>query len=139
MRASLLAGLVLLAACRHVPPDKAARAVERPEPQRRAPSAKELEGLWVSQTVRGALADLGTFAVYVFGDHGRYTGALANRTESMPLEGSYTYAGGVLTLDGDLEMKATLAGDHLELVSPAAYMELVRPGNPPPVAAPQGP
>ena len=126
-RASLLLGLALLAACRHIPPDSQARAVQHPAPKRRAPSAQELHGLWVSRTVRGALADLGSHAVYVFGKNGRYTGTLANDTEATPLQGSYAYADGVLTIDGALEMKATLVGERLELVSQVAYLELARP------------
>lgn len=126
-RASLLAGLALLAACRHIPPDKQARAVRQPEPVRRTPTAEELKGLWISRTLRGALADLGSFAVYVFGEEGRYTGTLANEKETTPLEGRYRYADGVLTLDGDLVLAATLVGEHLELVSKVAYLELVRP------------
>lgn len=130
-RVSLLGALLLLAACRHVPPDKEARAVVRAEPVRRTPSGDELRGLWVSRRIRGTLADLGTLAVYVFGPEGRYSGVVASSTESTPLEGTYSYADGILSFDdGAFEMRATLAGEHLELTSEAAYVELAREVTP---------
>jgi hypothetical protein len=126
--ASLLVALLVLGACHHAPPDLEARAAPRPPAMARTPTAAELLGPWTSGTVRGALADIGTFALYVFGPDGRYTGALANETASTPLEGTYAYADGTLTFDdGALEMKATLVGDHLELVSDDAFLEMVRP------------
>ena len=139
-RASPFICLLALAACRHLPPDREARAMPRPMAKARVPTAAELRGPWASRAVRGALADIGTFAVYVFGPEGRYTGALANQTESTPLEGTYVYADGTLTFDdGAIEMKATLVGSHLELTSEVAFLELVRPGFPAAEARPAEP
>lgn len=127
-RASLLVALLALGACRHVPPDLEARAAPRPPATARVPSAAELRGPWTSGTVRGALADIGTFALYVFGPDGRYTGALANETTSTPLEGTYAYADGTLTFDdGAVEMRAKLVGDRLELTSDDAFLVMQRP------------
>ena len=109
----------------------------RPPAPTRVPTAAELRGRWTSHVVRAALAEIGTFAVYVFGPDGRYTGALANQTESTPLEGTYVYADGILTFDdGALEMSARLVGDRLELMSEVAFLEMVRSGSPPAKAPP---
>jgi hypothetical protein len=130
-RASLLVALLALGACHHVPPNPEARAAPRPAAKARVPTAAELHGPWTSGAVRGALADIGTFALYVFGPDGRYSGALANETTSTPLEGTYAYADGTLTFDdGTLEMTARLVGDRLELTSEDAFLVMVRPGRP---------
>ena len=125
--ASSLILLFLAAACRHTPPDRDARAVAPPPKERHTPTSEELAGLWQSRAIRGAFADLGSFAVYVFGPTGRYTGAIAGNAESTPLEGEWTYADGVLTLDGRLELQALIVGDRLQLTGPDAFLELVRP------------
>lgn len=123
----LLTFLALAAACRHLPPDKGARAVvPAAQPVRRIPAAGEISGPWVSRALRGAVADLGHTALYVFGPEGRYTGALVTPTESVPIEGRYSLEAGKLSLDGgDVTFDAALADGILELTSPESYLELV--------------
>jgi hypothetical protein len=122
-----IALLFLAAACRHTPPDKEARAVAPPEQVPHTPTADELAGLWHSRALRGAFAELGTFAVYVFGPNGRYSGAIAGERESTPLEGTWSFAEGVLTIDDSIELRARVIGDRLQLSGEDAYLELVRP------------
>jgi hypothetical protein len=124
-----IALLFLAAACRHTPPDREARAVAPPPETARTPSADDLVGLWHSRALRGAFAELGTYAIYVFGPNGRYSGAIAGERESTPLEGTWTYADGVLTLDDSIELHARLVGDRLQLSGADAFLELVRPSR----------
>lgn len=134
-----IALLFLAAACRHAPPDREARAVA-PSPQRaHMPAVDELAGLWHSCALRGSFAELGTFAVYVFGPNGRYTGAVAGERESTPLEGTWSYADGVLTIDGSIELRARLVGGRLQLTGSDTYLELMRPARSkrPPPGAPE--
>jgi hypothetical protein len=122
-----LLALLATAACRHVPPDMDARVAAPPPPERRAPMEAEIQGVWVSRSVRGAFADWGSLAVYVFRPGGTYAGALAGVQDCVPLEGRWTLADGVLTLDDELTLDAALVGDRLELSGENAYVELVRP------------
>ncbi|HEX5136457.1 MAG TPA: hypothetical protein VFY93_05775 [Planctomycetota bacterium] len=126
-RASLLLPLAL-AACRHVPPDKEARAVAPPEPPRVALDAQGLLGAWTSVALRGTLADLGHTAVYVFDAGGRYTGALVSDAECTPIGGAYAFEAPNLSLDGGaIVFQARLLGDgRLVLEAPDTYVELVR-------------
>lgn len=119
----LLAGL---AACRHVPPDKAARAVEQARPVRTTPGAADLRGSWCSVELRGTLSELGHSVVYVFGADGAYSGAVVSEAQALPIEGRYTYRAGVLDLDdGAVEFRASSVGGQLELVSTDSYARLV--------------
>jgi len=126
----LLLALLLppgFSACRHVPPDLDARAAAAPPLERRAPMESDLHGLWLSRSVRGAFADYGHVAIYVFRPGGTYTGALAGTQDCVPLEGRWRLAHGVLTLDDELEFDATLVGGRLELAGENAFVELARP------------
>jgi len=131
-RASILL-LFALAACRHVPPDKEARAVAPPEPLHIVPEAPDLYGSWRSTALRGTLADLGHTAIYVFGEDGRYTGALVSDKEATPIGGAYTYASSKLSLDdGAIVFDATLLGDgRLVLDAGDTCVELVPMGDRP--------
>jgi len=126
MRAASLLLLAAVAACRHVPPDKEARAVVKPPDVTRTPAAAELLGAWRSVALRGVLADLGHTAVYVFAEDGRYTGALVSEHEATPVGGTYEYAGGQLSLDdGAIVFTAAFVNDRLTLSSADAFVELV--------------
>jgi hypothetical protein len=130
-RSSVL--LLALAACRHVPPDKEARAVVPPPPAARTPERAELLGAWRSVVLRGALAELGHTAVYVFAEGGAYTGALVSERECTPIGGAWGYENGQLTLDdGALVFSAGLVDDRLTLSAGDTYVELVRLGGPAP-------
>jgi len=133
MRHASLLLLVALAACRHVPPDKEARAVVKPPAVTRTPEAAELLGAWRSTALRGTLAEFGHAAVYVFADGGTYTGALVSEKEATPIGGAWTYEGGELSLDGGaLVLKASLLDDgRLVLEAADTYVELVPMGRPP--------
>lgn len=135
-RASLL--VLALAACRHVPPDKEARAVVRPEPARAVPEASQLVGSWRSTVLRGTLAELGHAAVYVFGGDGTYTGALVSEKECTPIGGTYEYQAPKLSLDGGaLVFEVTLLGDGaLVLAASDTYVELVPVGERPRAGSP---
>jgi hypothetical protein len=120
------------AACRHAPPDVEARAappVVAPA-ERRAPDAGDLLGAWMTDEVRGALADVGEAILYVFAEEGRYTGAAVGRTECTPLEGRYVLEidgeDAALLMDGELKFKATLLDGRLALTSEGSYMVLRR-------------
>jgi hypothetical protein len=122
----LLVAAAVLAGCRHLPPDKAARAVAPAPAPGRVPAAEEIRGAWFASAIRGALGELGQAAVYVFGPDGRYSGALVGPSECVPVAGVYAYDAGRLVLDGgELEFEATLKDGRLELHSPASYLELV--------------
>jgi hypothetical protein len=140
-RTSLLLLLLALAACRHAPPDKEARAVAPPDPVRCVPEGPELYGAWRSTVLRGTLADLGHTAIYVFEKDGKYTGAMVSDEECTPLSGTYTYAASKLSLDGGaIVFKATLLGDgRLLLEAPDTYVELVPMGDRPRFSADLGP
>lgn len=130
-RASLLL-CVALAACRHVPPDKEARAVVKPPAVTRTPAAAELLGAWQSTALRGALAEFGHTAVYVFAEGGTYTGTLVSDKEATPIGGAWTYEDGKLSLDdGALVFTAAFVDDRLTLASPDGYAELRRLSQPP--------
>lgn len=123
--ASLLALLTALAACRHLPPDKDARAVAPPPAVRRVPSAAELRGAWVSRDLRGALRDLGHTAVYVLGPDGKYSGAILGDEESIPVAGAYAYEDGRLSFDdGALVFEVAEVDGVLEWSSPDAFVRL---------------
>jgi hypothetical protein len=127
MRRASLALLLALAACRHIPPDKEARAVAPPEPPHVVPEASQILGAWRSTALRGTLAELGHTAIYVFAADGRYTGALVSEEEATPIGGTYTYAAGKLSLDdGAIVFTATLLGEKLALEAPDTYVELRR-------------
>jgi hypothetical protein len=139
-RAALLLAVALAAfpACRHVPPDPALRAAfPAPEPPR-IPEPGEIRGVWVARAVRGGLSQFGHAALYVFGAGDRYGGALASDEEATPIEGTYGYDAGVLTLDGGaLVFEVRMSGDRLQLSSAETYLELERlaPGPRPPAEA----
>jgi hypothetical protein len=123
--ASLFAFVAVLAACRHLPPDKEARAVGPPRVERRLPAVAELQGAWVSTELRGALRDLGHTAVYVFGPDGKYSGAILGDEESIPIAGTYAYADGRLSFDDDaLVFQVARVGGVLEWSSPDAFVRL---------------
>ena len=127
--------LVLLAACRHVPPDEAARAAPPVAPVvRRVPRADELRGSWISVEVRGEIEGLGHTFLYCFGEEGRYTGAVTSESECVPLEGAYALRSGpdkaTLTLDGGLDFEAAIIEERLELHSPGSYLVLRRLDSP---------
>jgi hypothetical protein len=84
--------------------------------------------------LRGALAELGHTAVYVFGEDGTYTGALVSDREATPIGGAYEYRPPRLSLDGGaLVLDAALLGDgRLVLEAGDAYLELVPLAPPPP-------
>jgi hypothetical protein len=120
--------LLLVAACSHVPPDKEARAIVTPPPVARTPAAAEILGAWRSTTLRGALADLGHTAVYVFAEGGTYTGALISDVEATPIGGAYAYDEGRLSLDdGAIAFAASMVEDRLLLTAEDGYVELTRP------------
>jgi len=125
-RASLLLVLALVA-CRHVPPDKEARAVAPPDPPHVELDASRLLGAWTSVALRGTLADLGHTAIYVFDANGRYTGAIVSDEECTPIGGTYAYEAPRLSLDdGAIVFEARLLGDgRLVLEAPDTYVELV--------------
>jgi len=126
-RASLLLPLAL-AACRHVPPDKEARAVAPPDPPHVELDESRLLGAWTSVAMRGTLADLGHTAIYVFDENGRYTGAIVSDAECTPIGGTYAFDAPRLSLDDRaIVFEAKLLRDgRLVLEAPDTYLELVR-------------
>lgn len=126
---------VIAVGCRHVPPDKSLREVKTAGPPvvRRSPRPGEIYGSWISVGLRGHIQGIGHTLLYCFAEGDRYTGAAADDRECSPLGGTYGLVvaanTATLTLDGNLEFKASIVGDHLELQSAGSYILLRRAGE----------